>query len=248
MKKHKRHLSYVERIQRNERIAYVILVALWGAILLMVLVSFIMEKFAAEPETETEVEVWATMEIDEPPIQEKEAQADQAETMPFLEIEEPETVIEEPEVVAFDPVREDIPLDADTQRQLYRACDEVGVSYELALAVIWRESRFQNIVGDNGDSAGYMQVQPRWHSERMERLGVSDLSNPQGNFLVGCDYLAELIGKDRGIEWALMAYNGGPFYANNMAKAEKVSKYARDILNYMNDLKVEGKQNGSMEL
>ena len=240
MKKHKRHLSYVERIQRNERIAYVILVALWGAILIMVLVSFIMEKFAAVPEVETEVEVWATMEIDEPPIQE-EAQADQAETMPVLEVEEPE-------VVAFDPVREDIPLDADTQRLLYRACDEVGVPYELALAVIWRESRFQNIVGDNGDSAGYMQVQPRWHSERMERLGVFDLGDPYGNFLVGCDYLAELIGKDRGIEWALMAYNGGPFYANNMARAEKVSKYARDVLNYMNDLKVEEKQNGSMEL
>ena len=233
MKKHKRHLSYVERIQRNERIAYVILVALWGAILIMVLVSFIMEKFAAVPETETEEEVWSTIEIDEPPIQE-EAQVDQAEMMPVLEVEEPEAV-------AFDPVREDIPLDADTQRQLYRSCDEVGVPYELALAVIWRESRFQNIVGDNGDSAGYMQVQPRWHSERMERLGVFDLADPYGNFLVGCDYLAELIGKDRGIEWALMAYNGGPFYANNMARAGKVSQYARDVLNYMNELNLEEK-------
>ena len=239
MKKHKRHLSYVERIQRNERIAYVILVALWGAILIMVLVSFIMEKFAAVPETETEEEVWSTIEIDEPPIQE-EAQVDQAEMMPVLEVEEPE-------VVAFDPVREDIPLDADTQRQLYRSCDEVGVPYELALAVIWRESRFQNIVGDNGDSAGYMQVQPRWHSERMERLGVFDLADPYGNFLVGCDYLAELIGKDRGIEWALMAYNGGPFYANNMARAGKVSQYARDVLNYMNELNLEEQNYGSLD-
>lgn len=239
MKKHKRHLSYVERIQRNEKIAYAILVALWGAILIMVLVSFIMEKLAAVPETETEVEVWATMEIDEPPSQE-EAQATPVETVPVLEVEEPE-------VVAFDPVREDIPLDADTQRLLYRACDEVGVPYELALAVIWRESRFQNIVGDNGDSAGYMQVQPRWHSERMERLGVFDLADPYGNFLVGCDYLAELIGKDRGIEWALMAYNGGPFYANNMARAGKVSQYARDVLNYMNDLKLEEQNYGSLD-
>ena len=247
MKKHKRHLSYVERIQRNEKIAYAILVALWGAILIMVLVSFIMEKLAAVPETETEVEVWATIEIDEPPIQEEAAQVDQVETMPVLEFEGPETVIEEPEVVAFDPVREDIPLDADTQRQLYRSCDEVGVPYELALAVIWRESRFQNIVGDNGDSAGYMQVQPRWHSERMERLGVFDLADPYGNFLVGCDYLAELIGKDRGIEWALMAYNGGPFYANNMARAGKVSQYARDVLNYMNELNLEEQNYGSLD-
>lgn len=240
MRKYKRKLTYVERVQRNEKIAYFFVVALWGAILVVVLAPIIREKLVAEPETETEVEVWATMKIDEPPIQEEEAQVDPVETMPVLEVEEPE-------VVAFDPVREDIPLDADTQRLLYRACDEIGVPYELALAVIWRESRFQNIVGDNGASAGYMQVQPRWHSDRMERLGVSDLSDPYGNFLVGCDYLAEMIGQGRGIEWALMAYNGGPTYANNMARAGKISQYATSVLNYMNELKMEGKQNGSLE-
>ena len=135
-----------------------------------------------------------------------------------------------------DPVREDIPLDAEVQQQLWQACEETGITYELALAVIWKETNFRNITGDGGESFGYMQVQPRWHSDRMDRYGVTDLMDPYGNFLVGCDYLAELAAKDRGIEWMLHAYNGGPAYANNLAKAGKTSQYAKDVLNYMNIL------------
>jgi len=157
-----------------------------------------------------------------------------------------EPVIEVVEV-ALDPVREDIPLDEETQWLLYQACTETGVQYELALAVVRQETSFRNINGDGGDSIGYMQVQPRWHSDRMERLGVTDLTDPYSNFLVGCDYLAEVIGKDKGVEWALMAYNGGASYANEMAEAGKVSKYATNVLDYMNELLKEEKQNGNLE-
>lgn len=138
-----------------------------------------------------------------------------------------------------DPVRDDIPLSAENQRLLWQACEETGVTYELALAVIWKETNFRNIKGDGGDSYGYMQVQKRWHSDRMKRLGVTDLMNPYGNFLVGCDYLAELAEKDRGIEWVLHAYNGGASYANKLAKTGKVSQYAKNVLNYMNILTTE---------
>lgn len=161
------------------------------------------------------------------------------------EIAEPEVPVtvteeEESEVKEEDtPVREDIPFDEETQLLLHRVCEELGVPYELVLSVIWRETNFENVIGDNGASAGYMQVQEQHHSDRMERNGVTDLMDPYGNFLVGCDYLAELIGKDRGLEWALMAYNGGPTYANEMAKAGKTSQYAKDVLNYMNELKME---------
>lgn len=150
-----------------------------------------------------------------------------------IELEAPP---EATESIDFDPTRDDIPLDDKTQMLLYEACGNTGVPFELALAVIWKETRFRNIGGDGGNSAGYMQVQERWHRDRMERLGVTNLTDPYGNFLVGCDYLAEMVDRDRGIEWALMAYNGGPSYANNMAKAGKVSQYATDVLNYMNNL------------
>ena len=121
--------------------------------------------------------------------------------------------------------RYDVPLDDETQAFLRAACDESDVPYELALAVVRKESTFQNIIGDSGDSVGYMQIQPRWHKERMERLGVTDLRDPFSNFRVGCDYLAELLERYP-LEDALTAYNSG---------SPGNSDYAKDVISYMED-------------
>lgn len=123
--------------------------------------------------------------------------------------------------------REDVPLDYETQAFLRAACDESGVEYELALAVIWRETTFRNVVGDNGNSFGYMQVQPRWHGDRMARLGVTDLMDPFSNFRVGCDYLADLL-KDYDLPTALTFYNTGSPGHN---------QYADDVIGYLEELR-----------
>lgn len=104
--------------------------------------------------------------------------------------------------------RDDVPLTYEEQDYLHTACQESGVPYALTLAVIERETGFRNVVGDDGASCGYMQVQERWHWDRMERLGVTDLMDPFGNFRVGCDLLAELLEKYPTQE-ALTAYNSG---------------------------------------
>ena len=106
------------------------------------------------------------------------------------------------------PVFYDCGLSLDLQEDLREACEESGVDMALALSVIQQETNFQNIVGDNGNSYGYMQVQPRWHQERMDRLGVTDLMDPASNFRVGCDYLAECLDRYP-MASALSAYNSG---------------------------------------
>ena len=139
--------------------------------------------------------------------------------------EEPENEYIEAALYASGYVREDVPLDGDTQAFLRAACEETGIPHELALAVIRQETEFRNVVGDDGRSVGYMQVQRRWHEDRMARLGVTDLTDPYGNFRVGCDYLAELLGKYT-LEEALTAYNSG--------KPGK-SAYASNVLAYMEE-------------
>lgn len=119
--------------------------------------------------------------------------------------------------------REDVPLDGDTQALLRAACEETGIPYELALAVIRQETEFRNVVGDAGKSVGYMQVQERWHKDRMARLGVTNLEDPYSNFRVGCDYLSELLGK-YSLEDALTAYNSGK---------PGESAYAESVIGYM---------------
>lgn len=101
-------------------------------------------------------------------------------------------------------------LPEEVQRFIYRICKRDGVRYALILAMIERESGYKaDCIGDDGESAGYMQVQEAWHKERMEEKGVTDLLDPYQNIMVGVDYIKELIDKYGTIQDALAAYNYG---------------------------------------
>ena len=58
--------------------------------------------------------------------------------------------------------------------------EELGNTYnicpEVIQAICWQESRFKADV-ENGGCVGIMQVAPKWHKSRMERLGVTDLKD-----------------------------------------------------------------------
>lgn len=109
----------------------------------------------------------------------------------------------------------------------YIVCQNYGVDYEMVFALIERESWCKwEAVGDDGDSIGYMQIQERWHKERMERLGVSDLTNPFGNVRVGVDYLAELHEKTGNWMDTLAAYNHGLAGAQKHLWSKGIHEYA----------------------
>lgn len=114
---------------------------------------------------------------------------------------------------------DEIPLSNEEQDLLIAACEEFGVPYALALALIEEETDFRNMIGDGGASAGYMQIQQRWHYDRMDRLGVTDLLDPNSNFRVGLDYLSELYGTYGDWNTALTVYNRGhnPGYISDYA-------------------------------
>lgn len=120
-----------------------------------------------------------------------------------------------------------IPLTFEEQGWLRAACEEFNIPYALALGLIEKETEFRNLIGDDGASTGYMQIQKKWHWDRMERLGVTDLVEPSGNFRVGCDFLAELYAKYNDWSLALTVYNRGhnPGYITDYAK-EVMGNYA----------------------
>lgn len=133
----------------------------------------------------------------------------------------------------------DVPMDHDLQDYIFDICEDYDIAPELIVSMIYHESRFHTdavATSDSGCAYGLMQIMPRWHQARMERLGCSDLLDPYQNVLVGADLIAENIRSGHGVEWALMAYNGGSAYADRKASEGVVSDYAASVIDYANDL------------
>ena len=151
-------------------------------------------------------------------------------------------VIEEPKKVA-EIAKEsftgyNVPLDIELQKYIEEQSTEKGIEPELVMAVIGVESNYNSeAIGDNGRSYGLMQVQTEWHQARIERLKSPDMLNPYDNVTVGIDILAEKISKDKGIEWALMAYNGGNSHADMMQQTGQLSEYAETVIKLWQELK-----------
>lgn len=98
----------------------------------------------------------------------------------------------------------------EVQIYTYCLCRQQGVRYALIVAMIERESGYHyDRTGDDGESAGYMQIMQKYHSERMEELSATDLLNPYQNIRVGVDYMKELIERYGTIQDALAVYNYG---------------------------------------
>lgn len=127
----------------------------------------------------------------------------------------------------------------------YCICKQYGVRYDLVVALIETESGYRfDKVGDDGHSIGYMQIYEECHRDRMERLNVTDLTNPYQNVLVGIDYLSELIERYGTIQDALAAYNYGEQGAKQhlWKKGIYVYDYNQTIMNRMKEIEEELEQ------
>ena len=99
-----------------------------------------------------------------------------------------------------------------------------GVDPNIVKAIIKEESNGNpNAVGDNGESIGLMQIQPRWHRAKIEELGIVNLYDPQENVILGCSILSDLYDKYGNYEDALSVYNSGNT-EDGKAYAERILK------------------------
>lgn len=142
-------------------------------------------------------------------------------------------VVEIKEIETDKPEYFNVPLSHDIQDHIFATCEEYGIAPALVVAMIAQESDFgAQKVGDGGDSAGLLQVQRKWHQERMDRLGCDNLLDPYQNITVAVDYIAELKEINPDLYWVLMAYNSGMHRATKNMEAGKYSDYAVEVTQY----------------
>lgn len=116
---------------------------------------------------------------------------------------------------------------------IYEICENYypNIDPYIIRAQVYTESTYRtNAYNPNGGSIGLMQIIPRWHNDRMERLGVTDLYDAYQNLMVGIDYMNELYEMKNDIAFALMAFNMGPSSANSSYNSGNITWYASTIM------------------
>ena len=210
-----------KRVQRDMAVCHILL----AAVLTLTVVGIVKTALAESDKKATENAESAVKSIEETPL-----------VIEAVITPQPESAAKPEELV----IRYyDVPLSEELQDHIFAECEYYDVDPTLIISIIKKESEFRDwVVGDKGRSYGLMQIQERWHEERMDKLQVTDLLNPYQNVTVGIDYLAELLDRNKGVEWALMAYNGGPSYANKLRAKNMVSDYAKTVLGYSKELEM----------
>lgn len=124
-----------------------------------------------------------------------------------------------------------VPLDEELQLHIINQAEAHGIDPAIIFAMAFRESSYRaDAIGDGGAALGLLQVWPRWHSDRMDKLGCTDLLDPFQNVTVAVDYLAEQINRYNGdVAKALTAYNSGHYKGTITTYAKKVLATADEL-------------------
>lgn len=133
-----------------------------------------------------------------------------------------------------------VPLSEDLKNHIITVSESYWIDPAIVFAIIEKESNYnEQAIGDGGRSFGLMQIQERWHTDRMDKLGVTNLLDPYQNVIVGVDYLAELLYYYGDLDMALVAYNAGYGGAEKYWFSEGVytSDYSESVMEIANRIK-----------
>lgn len=128
-----------------------------------------------------------------------------------------------------------------SEEELLKITKEVGEIYNinpyLLFALTETESaRFIYCINYNNTCFGLTQISTYWHSDRMKKLGITNIYDPYSNLLCCADYISELYSIYTTTESVLMHYNMITSIADEMVANGQVSDYARNIIDKANEL------------
>lgn len=152
-------------------------------------------------------------------------------------ITEPKVVYARNDDIVINRIVDDgIPTEVKTAAEKWGK--HYGICPELIEALAYEESRYiSDVVSKDGSCIGLCQVNPKCHKNRMEKLGVTDLTDIDGNIAVATDYLEELFEEHEDVAEVLYLYNGNVKGAQMLRETGEVkSAYVLNILERSEDL------------
>ena len=136
----------------------------------------------------------------------------------------------------------DVPLDAEFQRYLHDLCEENGVPYTLAVAVIEAESSYVPTVISPSHDFGLMQINVVCHEWLRGELGIVDFLDPYENVRAGVYILAGYYTQYGYPSGTLVAYNQGQYSAELLfAQGIYTSAYSDRVIGIRDRLERDGR-------
>ena len=148
--------------------------------------------------------------------------------------EEPAAEEDPPGLILFD-----IPLSDELQRYTFIKCAERGLSYEMVIAMMHKESRFKEDAVSSTHDYGILQINRSNHGWLSESLGITDFLDARQCIDAGTFHLKGIM--DNGysdLHKVLMVYNLGGNKARDLwSQGINTSPYSYSVLEYMESLK-----------
>lgn len=106
--------------------------------------------------------------------------------------------------------------------------DEYGICPELLEAMCWHETRCRSNL-ENGGCLGMTQINPKFHKETMELLGVTDLTDYDQNIHVCAYTIAEYAKQEEDLYCVLMMWNCGSNRGRELFYKDVFTTYAKEV-------------------
>lgn len=133
-----------------------------------------------------------------------------------------------------------VKLAVSLQELTYQTCAEYQIEdyYQLVLALMWVESRYDTQAISRTNDYGLMQINKGNYKWLREELGISDFLDAQDNITAGVYMLSGYLLKYEDVHKALMAYNMGASRASQYWKqGTYTSSYSRKVVAAWEELK-----------
>ena len=186
-----------------------------------------------EIETNAEIEEITTIMVNKSSV-EKESKLDvsiKADEKPIVAETKPVKEYKYYKVVDTLENNWETTLDLELQDYLYETCKKYGVEehYELLMAQMYNESRFQTDIISKTHDWGIMQINECNHEWLSETLGITNFLDPYQSIECGVYMMSGYL-KKYPAETALVAYNAGESKVRNGVTS---TKYSKRVLGYV---------------
>lgn len=125
----------------------------------------------------------------------------------------------------------DVPLSKEFQVYLHGLCEEAGLPYMLAVAVIEQESHYDPLAISPTNDWGLMQISCICHEWLKAELGITDFLDASQNARAGVYILSRYYAKYQYTSGALVAYNMGQVAAERLfSQGIYETTYSRGVM------------------